>query len=506
MSTAHMEFPVQPKYAAARRIARRAVWPKRRRRGILSLMKATRDFFSVGGADVRTGAVRLRTLLTLRWVAVGGQAAAVLLARHAFGFDLPLDACFVALAAPIVVNLAAWNLFAPSKRLGEREAMLSLLFDLAQVSLLLGLTGGLTNPFAVLILAPVTIAASVLSLRSTVILASAAMAATTLLLVFHSPLAFIDGGVLRPPDLYLLGLWLAITIGIVFMALYTRRIGMESARMADALSAAQLALSREQRLTAIGALAAAAAHELGTPLATIKLISGELAHDLKDQPEYAEDLALLRSQADRCREILRDLSDGGRDDAHVRSAPIVAVVEEAARPHKTRGKSLKIRINGEDAALVGDAQPSIRRRPEVIHGLRNLVQNAVDFASETVWVDVVEREGALRISVGDDGPGFRGDVLDFLGDPYVTTRGRSRGRGRDGSYQGMGLGLFIAKTLLERTGARIVFANGPGARADIDGPTGAIVSAIWPRDALAVRREAERGPLGANPRFEPDEG
>jgi two-component system sensor histidine kinase RegB len=469
-------------------------------------MNAPSDLSMTFAADPRGRSVRLRTLLTLRWVAVSGQVAAVLTAEHGFGFDLPLDACFMAIAAPIAVNLVAWNLHPANKRLREREAMLSLLFDLGQVSVLLALTGGLTNPFAVLMLAPVTIAASVLTLRSTLILASAAMAATTLLLVFHEPLAFAEGGVLRPPDLYLLGIWIAITVGIAFMALYTRRIGLESARMAEALAAAQLALSREQRLTAIGALAAAAAHELGTPLATIKLISGELARDLADSPDYAEDLQLLRSQADRCREILKDLSDGGRDDAHIRSAPVIAVLEEAARPHLNRGKTLIYRINGLPAEAVGDAQPSIRRRPEVIHGLRNLVQNAVDFATDAVWIDVVEREGTLRISVGDDGPGFRADVLSQLGDPYVTTRGRSRGREREseGGYQGMGLGLFIAKTLLERTGARLVFANGRarrGAQAG-EGPTGAVVSAIWPRDALAVRRDVERGPLGANPRFD----
>jgi two-component system sensor histidine kinase RegB len=468
-------------------------------------MNAQPDLAQALAADPRGRTVRLRTLLTLRWVAVCGQVVAVLLAAHGFGFDLPLDACFIAIAAPIAVNLVAWNLHPASKRLGERQAMLSLLFDLGQVSALLALTGGLTNPFAVLMLAPVTIAASVLTLRSTLILASAAMATTTLLLVLHWPLRFADTGeTLRPPDLYLLGIWIAITVGIAFMALYTRRIGMESARMAEALAAAQLALSREQRLTAIGALAAAAAHELGTPLATIKLISGELARDLSDNPDYAEDLQLLRSQADRCREILRDLSDGGREDAHVRSAPIIAVLEEAARPHLNRGKNLVYRINGAPAEAVGDAQPSVRRRPEVIHGLRNLVQNAVDFATDTVWIDVVEREGTLRISVGDDGPGFRSDVLNLVGDPYVTTRGRSRSREREGDYQGMGLGLFIAKTLLERTGARLVFANGRAGRGAKtgDGPTGAVVSAIWPRDALAVRRDAERGPLGANPRFD----
>jgi two-component system sensor histidine kinase RegB len=453
--------------------------------------------------------VRLRTLMNLRWVAAAGQAFAVLSAYFGFGLDLPLGLCLAVIAAPVAVNLVAWRRHPAAKRLSERDAMLSLLFDLGQVSLLLALTGGLTNPFAVLLLAPVTIAASVLTLRSTLILASAAMAFTTAMLVYHHPLAFRDGAAMRPPDVYLLGLWAALTLGIAFMALYTRRIGVETARMAEALAAAQLALSREQRLTAIGALAAAAAHELGTPLATIKLISGELARDLRDRPEHAEDLALLRAQADRCREILRDLSEGGREDAHVRHAPIAAVIDEAARPHRGRGKAIVVRINGRPAEEAGDAQPMVTRRPEIIHGLRNLVQNAVDFAQTTIWVDVREREATLRVSVGDDGPGFKPEVLDMLGDPYVTTRGRNRPRGeKDGDYQGMGLGLFISKTLLERTGARIVFTNGAAATAAEraatrpgDGPPGAIVAAIWPRDAIVARRSATREALGENPRF-----
>ncbi|MFN3614258.1 MAG: sensor histidine kinase RegB [Rubrimonas sp.] len=440
--------------------------------------------------------VRLRTLVTLRWVALSGQVAAVLTAHFGFGLVMPLLACAGVIAASAVVNVIAARLHPASKRLDERDAMLSLLFDLAQLAALLALTGGLTNPFAVLLLAPVTIGASVLTLRSTMILASGAMAAASLLLVAHRPLGFADGAVLRPPDLYLLGVWVAITVGIVFMAIYIRRIGLETSRMAEALAAAQISLSREQRLTSIGALAAAAAHELGTPLATIKLISGELARDLKDQPEYAEDLALLRAQADRCREILRDFSEGGRSDSHVRHAPLVSVLAEAAAPHRLRGKTVVILLNG--APPSDGAQPMITRRPEIIHGLRNLVQNAVDFAASTIWIDAREREATLRISVADDGPGFKPEVLELLGDPYVTTRGRGRRPEKDGEYQGMGLGLFIAKTLLERTGARLVFTNGVRGA---DGPSGAVVAAIWPRDAIVARREETRGALGENPRF-----
>jgi two-component system sensor histidine kinase RegB len=366
---------------------------------------------------------------------------------------------------------------------------------------MLGLTGGLTNPFAVLLLAPVTIAASVLSVKSTLTLASTAMAAATVLLVFHRPLVGPDGPALRPPDLYLLGVWAAISIGIVFTAIYTRRIALETARMSEALIAAHAALSREQRLTAIGALAAAAAHELGTPLATIKLISKELARDLKDDPDASEDLKLLSEQADRCREILRDLSEGGREDKVMRTTPLYTLMREAAGPHLARGKDVVFLIDGEDPMEVGDAQPMVARRPEIIQGLRNLVQNAVDFAATTVWVEARVGPATLRIAVVDDGPGFKADVLAQIGDPYITTRGRGRRAEKEGGYQGMGLGLFIAKTLLERTGARVVFTNGA---ADGAAGGGAVCAAIWPSDALIADRAATRGAMGRNPRF--DEG
>ena len=445
--------------------------------------------------EARGAWVRLHTLIALRWLALAGQTAAVLAARFVFGLDPPLIACAVVVAIPAVANVVAAQVHPPAKRLTERDAMLWLLFDLAQLGLMLGLTGGLTNPFAVLLLAPVTIAASVLSVRSTLTLASTAMATATILLIAHRPLVGEAGPEIRPPELYLLGVWAAVSVGIVFTAIYTRRIALETARMSEALGAAQSALSREQRLTAIGALAAAAAHELGTPLATIKLVSKELARDLADNEDAAEDLKLLAEQADRCREILRDLSDGGRDDKVMRTTPLSALLREAAGPHVTRGKEVVFLINGEPASAAGDAQPMVTRRPEIIQGLRNLVQNAVDFAATTIWMEARVGPATLRIAVTDDGPGFKPEVLAQIGDPYVTTRGRGRRQEREGGYQGMGLGLFIAKTLLERTGARVVFTNGSGR-------AGAVCAAIWPNEALIADREATRGAMGRNPRFD----
>lgn len=462
--------------------------------------------------------VRLETLTTLRWLAVIGQAAAVIVAGQVFGLALPMALCALAIGVSMVFNVISMQVFPPTTRLSQRAATFSMLFDLTQVSALLALTGGLSNPFAMLLLAPVTISASALTLRSTIVVAAAALGLVSMLAQASLPLRFADGAVLTAPPIYLFGVWAALTISVLFMTFYARRVSVETYRMSRALGEAEAALAREQRLTAIGGLAAAAAHELGTPLATIKLVSGELARELSEQPDLREDAELIRAQADRCRDILADLAQGGRADAQMRHAPVSAVIEEAAEPHAARGRRIVLRIGGAPAAEAGADQPIVRRSPELIHGLRNLVQNAVDFAETTIWIDVARtgRRGAgegLRITVGDDGPGFPEDVLQRLGDPYVTSRPRGAslpGGGRTGeSASGMGLGLFIAKTLLERTGARVSFANadraargrGRAASPDAARPPGAVVAAVWPEGAIiAAKAETRRG-LGKNERF-----
>jgi two-component system sensor histidine kinase RegB len=463
--------------------------------------------------------VRLRTLVTLRWLAAWGQAITVLVADNVLKLDLPTGLCFGAIATSVCVNIVAHAVHPENKRLSENDTMLTLLFDLAQLGVLLFLTGGLTNPFAVLALAPVIISATALTMRSTLLLGLFAIAEFTLLARFYVPLTFADGNVVAPPPLIVMGTWAALLIGIVFLAGYARRVTAEIFSMSQALSATQEALSREQRLTAIGGLAAAAAHELGTPLATIKLVSKELLRELADRPDLLEDVALIASQSERCGAILRELAQGGKDDSHVKTAPISALIEEAAEPHMDRGKVIIMRISGRPAAAAGDDQPVVERKPEVIHGLRNMVQNAVDFAATTVWIDVSWTDAVLRIAVGDDGPGYRSDILGRLGDPYVRKRvGKAprpdptkipeaeTGDPRQG-YQGMGLGLFIAKTLLERTGAKVSFANGSDTSdamrdtREYARPTGAVVEAIWPRDALDPPQDLKRGSLRQNARF-----
>lgn len=457
----------------------------------------------------RSGWVRLETLTMLRWLAVCGQTAALIVAYYVFSVDLPLALCGLVVVASVVFNIASIQIYPSSTRLSERASMGSMLFDLGQVSLLLFLTGGLANPFAALLLAPVTISATALRLRSTIIVACSALAAIALMAVWRQPLVFANGQMLEPPPIYVFGVWASLTIAAVFMAVYARRVTVETYRMSKALAVAEEALSREQRLTAIGGLAAAAAHELGTPLATIKLVSGELVDELADKPELLEDAQLIRDQADRCRDILSDLSRGGKTDSHMKSALISALIEEAAAPHADRGKRIIVRLGG---LLVEDAEEepaTIYRLPEVVHGLRNLIQNAVEFANETIWVDISQTERNLRLTVGDDGPGYPEDMLERLGDPYVKSSLRvAPAEEGGGQYKGMGLGVFIAKTLLERTGARVSFANSDSKHkilnkdtpVDLCSPTGAVAAVVWPREEISPPDKNRRA-LGENPAF-----
>ncbi|EAR53018.1 sensor histidine kinase RegB [Oceanicola granulosus HTCC2516] len=442
----------------------------------------------------RANWVRLRTLVILRWIAIAGQITAILAAVYIYRLEIEVGFSAMTIGAAVIANLFSHVLNPETKRLSERQATLTMVFDVLQLGLLLYLTGGLHNPFALLMLAPVTISATVLRLRTTLGVGLLAIAIVSLLGIYYLPLRGPTEEPLVLPDLFRFGFWLALVIGVIFLSVYARLVTEEMHTMSEALVATQLALAREQKLTDLGGVVAAAAHELGTPLATIKLVSAELMEDLDDRPDLRDDAALIRQQADRCRDILHSMGRAGKDDLHLKRAPLETVVREAAEPHVERGKPIHFDARAEDG---DEAQPTIFRRPEVIHGLRNLVQNAVDFAAGEVRVDILWSPASITVRIADDGPGFPPHVIGRIGDPFVRRRQRSDVRP---GYEGMGLGLFIAKTLLERSGASLSFANdtrGGGAR-----PRGAVVQVVWPRARIAVG-EGEQGALGENRPFQP---
>jgi two-component system sensor histidine kinase RegB len=358
-----------------------------------------------------------------------------------------------------------------------------LAYDIFQLAALLYLTGGLSNPFAFLFIVPVTVSAATLPLPRTVLLAGLAVAVTTFLAVFHLPLPWHPGEPFALPNLYKTGLWAALVCGIIFSTLYVNRVASEARDMANALAATEVALAHEQQLSALDGLAAAAAHELGTPLAK------ELKRELKLDGHHGEDLDLLVSQSERCREILSRLSQrDNQSDAMLQTVRMTALAEEIAEP-----------LNSPDVAILFDVQPKsdrsgnpltepvLMRNTAIKYALVNLMENAVDFAETRVTVRISWSLEQISLTISDDGTGFSQAVMDRLGDPYVTTRSRfgEDGRIRREGHGGMGLGFFIAKTLLERSGAQVNLAN----RALPE--TGAVVRIVWPREIVEIQEPGQ---------------
>ena len=439
--------------------------------------------------------IRLRTMIFIRWVAVTGQLAAIIIAFQYFELALDLSLCFFAVGLSALANIVASLFFPESKRLSELENVFMILFDLFQLAFLLFLTGGLNNPFSFLLVAPVVVSAAALKKKSTIIIGSAAVLIVTLLSYFFVPLETLSGKTLNIPDIFLFGNWVAISTGIVFLAFYSNRVTSELNTMSDALFATQAALSREQKLTDLGGVVAAAAHELGTPLATIKLTSSELIEELKNFPELHDDAVLIRDQADRCGNILNSMGGAGKDDLQMHQTLLAEIIREAAEPHSQRGVTIETKIS--DGHKGGIDEPYIIRRPEIIHGLRNMIQNAVDFATSKVWVESSWTKESITITISDDGYGYPPNLLGRLGDPFL---GAKIGKENRQGYEGMGLGLFIAKTLLERTGAKISFSNGDRNQTSAHSKreaSGAIVEIYWPRKKV----ESTSNLFGENQNF-----
>ena len=297
------------------------------------------------------------------------------------------------------------------------------------------------------------------------------------------------------PELFVFGLWVSLIIGIVFVSIYARQVTQETLSMGEALVATQMALTREQKLTDLGGVVAAAAHELGTPLATIKLVSSELIDELGDNTELCEDAKLIRDQANRCRDILQSMGRAGKEDHLLRHALIETVIREASEPHLNRGKDVRIIARPTYAPYA--RHPDVYRRPEIIHGVRNLIQNAVDFADTAVDIVINWTDDEITLRINDDGPGYPPSVLGRIGEPFVRRRKAADDRPKRPGYEGMGLGLFIAKTLLERSGASLEFANGGVSKvAGVNG--GAIVILHWPHNRIEVDEETARCALGQN--------
>jgi two-component system, sensor histidine kinase RegB len=427
--------------------------------------------------------LRLQTIVRLRWLAVLGQTITVVGAYWVLGIDLPIGGCLAVIALSAWINVVLRIRYPASQRLRSHYAFIMLAYDVLQLAALLYLTGGLENPFAFLLIAPVTVSASTLPIRITAALGALAIIAATLLTNFHHPLPWFHHSNLLLPFPYVMGVWAAVVSGILFIGFYSWRTAEEARRMAEALAAAEMVLAREQKLSALDGLAAAAAHGLGTPLATIAVVTKELMRDAKPSDPHYEDVVLLRAQAERCRDILAELAGGGEQhDLIVSRMPLSHLIEEVVAPHRMVAP-IEVRIGGAENVAARSAaaqEPVAERNPGVLYGLGNLVENAIDFAASKVEVDARWSDQAVEIVIADDGAGFPPHVLEQLGEPFVTTRpAQSSREDAPDEHIGMGLGFFIAKTLLERSGATLALAN------RLQG--GARVTVTWPRAKFEQR-------------------
>lgn len=397
------------------------------------------------------GRTRVRTLVSLRWMAVIGQVAAVLFTEYVLKYPMPLAWCLAVISVSAWLNVVLMAMHTAQRLASQEETAFQSAFDVVQLTILLALTGGVDNPFAFMIVAPVTVAASRLRPRYAILLLLLGVTCLGILYLFSNDLPWKEGETFYMPELYRRGLLASILIGLVFFAVSAWRTGRDEARLVRALEAAEEVLAKEQRLSALGALSAATAHELGTPLATIHLVARELQRATPKDSETYEDVALIAEQAERCRNILGQISRRGEasDAAHAK-LPVSALIKEISEPHM--GLGINVQLTYEPLPEASEAfqkPPEVLRRPEIIHALGAFVENAVSFANQQVHVAARWSDDELRVYIIDDGPGFSASVLPKLGEPYLSQRGEHQRGG------GMGLGFFIARTLLERTGARI---------------------------------------------------
>jgi len=393
--------------------------------------------------------VRLDTLVRLRWLAAIGQITAVLGVYFGLGFRLPIYACLGVIAVSAWLNVALRLRFHMTQRLEPDRAAWLLAFDIAELAVLLSATA--------------------LPPRFTLMLGAFAIACATALMFAHYPLPWDSDNPLQLPPIYIISVWLALLLAIGFIGVYAWQITEESRQLTDALAATELVLAREQHLSQLDGLAAAAAHELGTPLSTIAVIAKELENALAADVTHGDDVRLLREQATRCRDILGKLTELSSSGEPFDRTPLSVLIEEVVAPHRNFGVAIDV-----VSTPARDSEPAGARNPAILYGLGNLLENAVDFARGRVAVGTQWNEDIVEVTIGDDGPGFALDIMDRIGEPYVTSL-RHKPDDADKTSAGLGLGFFIAKTLLERSGASLSFENRTLPQC------GAIVTVRWSR-------------------------
>ena len=401
-----------------------------------------------------------KTLVNLRWMAIAGQLIAINLVHHYLGLEFPIIQSHIIIFIGLVTNLYL-QFKIKTNQLKDVYSSLFLIYDLIQLSLLLYLTGGITNPFSLLLIVPGIVSSTFLSMGTTIILGAITIILLSILTKFYLPLPGLVEYGFNFPIFYLLGMLISIIVGLVFLSYFGIKFSGETKKRSEALNKLQQVIAKEYELESLGGQAAAAAHSLGTPLATITVVAKELRKEIKEDSKYSKDLDLLISQTKRCGDILKQISQKQIiEDKFMNAIKLEDLLVEILKSFlETSEKKITIKSNKDINKI------NISRTPEIIYGLRNFIGNAVKFSYEKVIVEIESNKENIIVTIQDDGPGFPEDVIGIIGEPYIKSRSR-----QVNIKSGLGLGTFLGKTLLERQGANLTFYNSN---------SGAVVKIVW---------------------------
>ncbi len=402
------------------------------------------------------------TLTILRYIAIFGQFFAINIVYFYLGLPFPIEASYAVISVGLLTNLYL-QFKIKINQLKDLYASIFLVFDLIQLSILLYLTGGIFNPFCFLLIIPAIVSSTFLSMGTTIILGIITSALLLVISFIHLPLPGEDMNLLHFPNFYKTGIVISIFIGLIFLSYFGIRFAGETKKRSEALNKLQEVISKEYELESLGGQAAAAAHSLGTPLATISVVAKELKKEIGSNAELSKDVDLLISQTKRCSEILKQISKKQiEEDVFLSSIKFEDLLEEIISSFKeTSSKEISLSVAKDENKI------SIQRTPEIIYGLRNFIGNAVKFSKSKVKINLFSDKNLIEIKINDDGPGIPEDIIKKIGEPYIKSKSKELS-----PNSGLGLGTFLGKTLLERQNAKLSFKR----NSDLGG---ALISITW---------------------------
>ena len=387
------------------------------------------------------------TLTTLRYIAIFGQFIAVNIVFFYLELSFPITESYLVIFVGLLTNLFL-QFRIRVNQLKDTYASPFLLYDLMQLSILLYLTGGILNPFAILLIIPTIFSSTFLSMGTTIILGVITSFLLFFLSKFYLPLPGMNADMFNVPNFYSLGILTSILIGLIFLSYFGIRFAGETKKRSEALNKLQEVIAKEYELESLGGQAAAAAHSLGTPLATISVVAKELKKEIGDNKEFSKDIDLLVSQSKRCSEILKQISKKQiEEDIFLSSIKLEDLLEEIINSFKeTSSKKIELYVEDDQNKI------NIERSPEIIYGLRNFIGNAVKFSKSKVKINLKSNEKIIEIKINEDGPGIPEDIINKIGEPYIKSKSK-----KVSANSGLGLGTFLGKTLLERQNAKLLF-------------------------------------------------